>query len=43
MVIQEIENVKKAAQIVWDELFDGHDEDIYEKAFAIVFDDMGLI
>lgn len=43
MVIEEIEQVKKAAQSVWAELLDGHDEDIYEKALAIEFDEMKLI
>lgn len=42
MVIDEIEKIKKAAQTVWDELLDGHEEDLYEKALAIEFDEMGL-
>ena len=42
MVIEEIEKVKNAAQTVWNELLDGHDEDIYEKALAIEFDELGL-
>ena len=32
-----IETIQECAQMVWDELLDGHDEDIYEKALAIEF------
>lgn len=43
MVMKEIETVKEAAEMVWAELLDGHDEDIYEKALAIEFEERGLI
>lgn len=36
-IIELIEIVKESAQMVWNELLDGHDEDIYEKALAIEF------
>lgn len=41
-IIELIEQVKKCAQEVWGELLDGHDEDIYEKALAIEFNEKKL-
>lgn len=42
LIIELIDQVKTCAQEVWNELLDGHDESIYEKALAIEFNEKNL-